>query len=110
LLSLRKRWSRFVFGEYGLWRVAHVVLGLSMLGVLVLHTGVRLGNNFNFLLLASFFLLTKFGSLASAVIAVESRPTRASRRWKQWSMLAHIVLTWPLPVLLGFHILSVYYF
>jgi nitrite reductase (NADH) large subunit len=110
LLSLRKRWSRFVFGEYGLWRVAHVVLGLSMLGVLVLHTGLRLGNNFNFLLLASFFLLTKFGSLASAVIAVESRPTRASRRWKQWSTLAHIVLTWPLPVLLGFHILSVYYF
>lgn len=110
LLSLRKRWSRFVFGDYGLWRVAHVVLGVSMLGVLVLHTGLRLGNNFNFLLLASFFLLTKLGSLASAVTAIESPPTRASRRWKLWSMRAHIMLAWPLPVLLGFHILSVYYF
>jgi nitrite reductase (NADH) large subunit len=110
LLSLRKRWSRFVFGDYGLWRIAHVALGLSMLGVLVLHTGLRLGNNFNFLLLAGFFLLTKLGSLASAVTAVESRPTRASRRWKQWSIRTHIMLTWPLPVLLGFHILSVYYF
>jgi nitrite reductase (NADH) large subunit len=110
LLSLRKRWSRFVFGEYGLWRIAHVALGLSMLGVLVLHTGLRLGNNFNFLLLAGFFLLTKLGSLASAVTAIESRPTRASRRWKQWSTRAHILLAWPLPVLLGFHVLSVYYF
>jgi nitrite reductase (NADH) large subunit len=110
LLSLRKRWSRLVFGDFGIWRVLHVVLGLSILGVLVLHTGLRLGNNFNFLLLASFFLLTKLGSLASAVVAVETRPTRASRRWKQWSTLAHIVLTWPLPALLGFHILSVYYF
>jgi len=110
LLSLRKRWSRFVFGDYGLWRVAHVALGLSMLGVLVLHTGLRLGNNFNFLLLASFFLLTKLGSVASAVTAIESLPTRASRRWKLWSTRAHIMLAWPLPVLLGFHILSVYYF
>jgi nitrite reductase (NADH) large subunit len=110
LLSLRKRWSRFSFGDFGLWRVAHVVLGMSMLGVLVLHTGLRLGNNFNFLLLVSFLLLTKLGSVASAVTAVESRPTRTSRRWKQWSTRTHIVLAWPLPVLLGFHILSVYYF
>jgi nitrite reductase (NADH) large subunit len=110
LLSLRKRWSRFVFGDYGWWRVAHVLLGLSMLAVLVLHTGLKLGHNFNFLLLAGFFLLTKLGSLASAVVAVETRPTRASRRWKQWSTRAHILLAWPLPALLGFHVLSVYYF
>lgn len=110
LLSLRKRWSRFVFGDYGVWRVAHVALGLSMLAVLMLHTGMRLGNNFNFLLLVSFFLLTKLGAVASAVVAIETRPTRASRRWKQWVTRAHIVLAWPLPVLLGFHILSVYYF
>ena len=110
VLSLRKRWSRFAFGDFGTWRVAHVVLGLVMLGVLVLHTGLRLGNNLNFLLLASFFMLTKLGSLASAAVALESRPTRASRRWKQVTTLAHMVLAWPLPALLGFHILSVYYF
>lgn len=110
LLSLRKRWTRFTFGEFGAWRLAHVALGLGMLGVLVLHTGLRLGNNFNFLLLASFFLLTKLGSLAAVGAAAETRPTRASRRWKQWTTLAHIMLGWPLPVLLGFHILSVYYF
>jgi len=110
LLSLRKRWSKFVFGDYSFWRVAHVVLGLTMLGVLVLHTGLRLGSNFNFLLLVSFFLLTKLGSVASAVVAVEHRPTRLSRQWKKFSTLTHIVLAWPLPALLGFHILSVYYF
>jgi nitrite reductase (NADH) large subunit len=110
LLSARKRWSRFAFGGYGHWRVAHVALGLGMLGVLVLHTGLRLGNNFNFLLLASFFVLTKLGSVASAVTAVERRPTRTTRQWKKLATLAHIVLAWPLPALLGFHILSVYYF
>jgi len=110
LLSLRKRWSRFVFGDFGFWRVAHVALGLGMLVVLVLHTGLRLGNNFNFLLLLSFFLLTKFGSVASAIVAAETRPTRTSRQWKQFSTLTHIVLAWPLPILLGFHILTVYYF
>jgi len=110
LLSLRKRWTRFVFGDFGTWRMIHVVLGLSMLGVLVLHTGLRVGNNFNFLLLAGFFLLTKLGSVASAVVAIERRPTRTSRQWKKFATLAHIVLAWPLPVLLGFHILTVYYF
>jgi len=110
LLSLRKRWKRFEFGGFGHWRAVHVVLGLSMLAILVVHTGMRLGHNFNFLLLAGFFMLTKLGSLASVAIAVEQRPTRASRRWKKLSTLAHIVVGWPLPVLLGFHILSVYYF
>jgi len=110
LLSMRKRWLRFTYGDFGGWRVAHVVLGLSMLGVLVLHTGLRLGNNFNFLLLAGFFLLTKLGTVAGAAVAIERRPTRLSRQWKTLATLAHIVLTWPLPVLLGFHILSVYYF
>ena len=110
LLSLRKRWPRFVFGTFGGWRVVHVVLGLCMLGVLVLHTGLRLGNNLNFLLLISFVLLTKLGSLAGATVAAERHPTRRTRLWKKYTALAHIVLTWPLPVLLGFHILSVYYF
>ncbi len=109
-LSARKRISRINIGDYGLWRAAHVVLGLAALAVLVLHTGLRLGNNLNFYLLASFLVLTKLGSVAAAVVAVETRPTRASRRGKQFATLAHIVLAWPLPALLGFHILSVYYF
>jgi len=110
LLSLRKRWARFTFGGYGHWRAVHVILGLSMLALLALHTGLKLGHNFNFLLLAGFFMLTKIGSLAGVAIAVEQHPTRASRRWKKLSALAHVVAAWPLPVLLGFHILSVYYF
>jgi nitrite reductase (NADH) large subunit len=110
LLSLRKRWPRLVFGNFGWWRVAHVALGLAMLGTLVMHTGLRLGNNLNFLLLASFFMLTKLGSVAAVAVAVEQRPTHASRKWKRFSTLAHVLLAWPLPALLGFHILSVYYF
>jgi len=110
LLSLRKRWSRFKTGDFGWWRVMHVVLGLGALAVLVAHTGLHSGMNFNFYLLASFLALTKLGSLSSVVVALEARPTRASRRWKQLATWAHILLVWPVPALLTFHVLSVYYF
>jgi len=109
-LSLRKRWSRFTRGEFGWWRLAHVVLGLGALALLVVHTGLHSGINFNFYLLASFLALTKFGSLSSVVVALEARPSHASRRWKQLAVWTHILLVWPLPALLVFHILSVYYF
>jgi nitrite reductase (NADH) large subunit len=109
-LSLRKRWTRFSFGDYGWWRVAHVALGLAALTVLIAHTGLHAGQNLNFYLLVSFLALTKVGSLASTVVALEARPSRASRRLKAFTTWAHILLVWPLPALLAFHILSVYYF
>jgi nitrite reductase (NADH) large subunit len=109
-LSLRKRWSRCALGAYGWWRVAHVTLGLGALAVLVAHTGLNPGNNLNLYLLLSFLALTKLGSLAGTVVALETRPSRASRRLKAVTTWAHILLVWPLPALLGFHILSVYYF
>jgi nitrite reductase (NADH) large subunit len=43
-------------------------------------------------------------------VALEARPSRASRHWKQLATWTHILLVWPLPALLTFHILSVYYF
>jgi nitrite reductase (NADH) large subunit len=109
-LSLRKRWSRFRLGDFGWWRVVHVALGVAALAVLVAHTGLHTGNNVNFYLLASFLGLTKLGSLSGMVVAVEARPSRASRRWRRLTTWAHILLVWPLPALLGFHILPVYYF
>jgi nitrite reductase (NADH) large subunit len=110
LLSLRKRWQRFSLGQYPWWRIAHVVLGTLAVVVLLVHTGLRLGNHLNFLLIASFLALTALGSIAGAVVALERVPNRWTRRVRALSGYWHVVLLWPLPALLGFHILKVYYF
>jgi nitrite reductase (NADH) large subunit len=109
-LSLRKRWKRLTLWAYPWWRLAHVALGTAAVAVLVVHTGLRLGNHLNFLLIAGFLALTALGASAGAVAAIERAPTRASRRWRALSGYGHVMLMWPLPALLGFHILTVYYF
>ncbi len=110
LLSLRKRWKRFTFGSFPWWRLAHVVLGTVAVAILVVHTGLRLGNHLNFLLVAAFLALTALGTLAGAVTVLERAPSPWSRRLRALSGYWHVALLWPLPALLGFHILSVYYF
>lgn len=111
LLSLRKRLKRFRFGAYGYWRVMHTVLGVLTLLILLLHTGLRLGENLNFYLMACFVGLAILGAAAGTVTAYESRKASlALGRWRRCSAWAHILLFWPLPVLLGFHILKSYYF
>jgi len=110
LLSLRKRWKRLALGAYPWWRVAHAALGTLAAATLVAHTGLRLGNHLNFLLIAGFLALTALGASAGAVAALERVPNRWSRRLRAWSGYWHVALLWPLPALLGFHVLAVYYF
>jgi nitrite reductase (NADH) large subunit len=65
--------------------------------------------------LASTFLgLNLVGAVTGVVTALESRAAGARavalRRWRPRIAALHILLLWPLPVLLAFHIISVYYF
>ncbi|MBA1149040.1 NAD(P)/FAD-dependent oxidoreductase [Ectothiorhodospiraceae bacterium WFHF3C12] len=107
LMSARKRIGRFRKGGYPAWRVFHAGLGAATIAVLIAHTGLSLGDNLNRLLMLDFLALSGAGAAAGAVFAV-ARPLRVrARRWSAW---AHILLGWPLPALLGFHVLSVYYF
>lgn len=110
LLSLRKRWKRISFGTYPWWRVIHVVLGTLAVATLAVHTGLRLGNHLNFLLIAGFLALIALGAIAGAAVAFERVPNRWTRSVRALSGYWHVALLWPLPALLGFHILSVYYF
>ncbi len=111
LLSLRKRIRRFALGDFGWWRVLHAALGLAGLAGLFAHTGLRLGNNFNRLLMLDFLGLVLLGTLAGAVVAIEARlDVLAARRLRTFWTWAHLVAVWPLPLLLSFHILSAYYF
>lgn len=110
-LSLRKRLAKVSFGNYDLWRMAHVVLGIAALLALVVHTGFRLGSELNFLLMLNFVLLAVAGANASTAVATEHRmvPAMAKKQRKLWNK-AHLLLFWSLPVLLGFHIAKTYYF
>lgn len=111
LISVRKRVSSFMLGDYDLWRVSHIVLGIAALLALIAHTGFRFGSELNFFLMINFLLLAVAGANASTVVATEHRmvPSIAKKQRKLWNKI-HLLLFWSLPVLLSFHVLKTYYF
>ncbi|MEM9018471.1 MAG: FAD-dependent oxidoreductase, partial [Verrucomicrobiota bacterium] len=112
VLSLRKRFRWFRFGEFVNWRTIHSAFGLTSLLALFAHTGFQFGDNLNFWLMFVFVLLNLLGAFAGIVASLEVRGTGRvaiyARRLRPALTWAHIVLFWPFPILLGFHILSVY--
>ena len=112
LLSLRKRWSRFSFGDFGGWRFAHALIGAGTLIFLIAHTGFRFGNNLNQVLMVSFLVLNLVGTFAGGITAVAAkhRTSATIHAWQHWLIQAHTVLFWPLPIFILFHIIAVYYF
>ena len=111
LMSLRKRIKLFSWGGFAGWRLVHIALSVLSLVVLVAHTGLNMGENLNFWLLTNFLLLALLGGIVGAVIAQQHRlGLNAGAKVRQWSFWGHLLLSWPLPALLSFHVLSVYYF
>lgn len=111
VLSLRKRFKRFTWGEFGHWRAVHAVLGMITLVALVSHTGFRLGANLNYVLMLNFLALAFVGALAGAVTVLERRLSpRAGKRLRSFWTGAHVAMAWPLPVLVIMHIVMAYYF
>lgn len=112
-LSMRKRVGWLSFGSFAGWRIVHIAIGLAALVGLFAHTGLRLGTNLNLWLVASFLSLALAGALAGATTALEHRlfaaqdPAQRARRASFW---IHLFASWPLPLLLAMHILTVYYF
>ncbi len=111
LLSLRKRFDLMAFMTFNSWRLVHVSLGILCLLMLVLHTGFRMGDNLNLWLMINFTSLAFIGALAGIVIGWDKLlGVKLYQRLRSWFTWGHIISFWPLPVLLGFHIVSVYYF
>lgn len=110
-LAIRKRFKKFNVGHVDSWRYAHSIVGIIALVMLMVHTGMRLGDNLNFALMSAFLGATLTGSLVGVFMARNHHwsdfKLRKHRLW--WSRIHHTLL-WMLPPLLGFHILSVYYF
>lgn len=111
-LSARKRIKKLAFGTYGLWRVFHSAIGLMCVFGLVLHTGMHLGANLNFALMVSFIGTLAIGGLTGIVTSLESKagtpPPPWVKAWRPRMTWVHVFLTWPLPVLIAFHILAFY--
>lgn len=111
LMSLRKKMTLFKFGDYAWWRLLHIILGLACVIVLILHTGFHLGSNFNQILMFNFIGVLTMGSVAGALISLNHKMSASySHKLRKLWIWIHILLTWPLPALIGFHILTVYYF
>lgn len=111
-LSLRKRWGKFSFGVYGLWRVFHSTIGFLCLAGLIAHTGFCFGANLNFALMISFLGTIAFGVVTGVVTSFESRSGRPSPQWiktlRPVLTWGHVLMTWPLPVLVLFHAMAFY--
>ncbi len=99
--SLRKRWSRLQWGNFGGWRLAHSALGILVMAALVAHTGLRLGSGFNRIVVSTFLLAGVLGALAA--LLVDSRQQRLG-------FWIHLIVLWPLPALILFHVVTSYYF
>lgn len=111
LISLRKRFTWLRLGEYASWRLVHVVLGVLAAVILLIHTGAHLGENLNFYLMFCFVGLMLAGIALSGMMSVEHHmSTGMASRVRKSLVWAHIILLWPVPILLAFHILNAYYF
>jgi len=110
-LGLRKRWKKINFGHVDLWRYVHSIIGVAALILLMIHTGVRMGSNLNFVLMTVFLAATMTGSLVGVFMTKNHHwsDLKLAKHRLWWSRVHHTLL-WMLPPLLGFHILTAYYF
>ena len=111
VMSLRKRLNLKFIGEFALWRLVHVFVGVAGVALLMFHTGFHMGENLNRLLLINFLGAIFLGFIAATILGSSHKlsSSRARTQIKYWNFL-HTLITWPLPVLIVVHIASVYYF
>jgi nitrite reductase (NADH) large subunit len=111
VLSLRKRWKRFSWLDVPTFRAIHGVIGALTVLALYVHTGLSLGAKINFWLATDFLVVIGVGAVAGVVNAISRRWSPvAARDRRLLSLRAHLVVFWPLPVLVLLHVFQVYYY
>lgn len=113
-LSLRKRFSRFTIGSHAFWRAIHSAIGAAVIVALAVHTGLRMGQNLNFVLSSTFLAVAALGTTIGIAAALERRTAGTTsmwlRRWRPRLTTIHNVLFWPLPALVIVHVFSFYWY
>ena len=111
LLSMRKRWARVSKGEFSTWKNLHLISGVGILAVLLVHTGAHFGGYLNTALVISFLGASLLGVASSVITGMGSGVSEMlQRQWRVALNFGHVILLWPAPVLITLHILTVYYF
>jgi len=109
LISLPRRYDWVSKFDSGTFRLIHVWLGVLALILLFFHTGFSLGGTHTTILMICFLALFILGSAAGITISLQDKFTPAQTySYKKSFKWIHIVVSWPLPVLLLTHILSTY--
>jgi len=111
LLSARKRsrWPRF--GDFETWKLVHAALGLACLLGGFLHTGLRLGQGLDRALVLVFLGSTFLGGASGGwALLLPNLPPEWQQTVRTYLVRSHIYLLWPLPLLVLFHLLKVYWF
>lgn len=113
-IGLRKR-VRLTdrLGSFDAWRLVHNGIGLAVLAGFFAHTGFNLGSGWNLALGLTLVATVLVGAVAGLATGGdhELRARRIGsarkppRRLPTW---AHILLLWPLPALIVFHVLASY--
>lgn len=110
VLSLKKRTSLLNRFSWNSLRAIHIGLAISALVALIVHTGFHRGNHLNFALFSGFMIASITGAAAGLIAGVEHRLSPPLRAIRRPLTLAHILSLWPLPLLVAFHIVAVYWF
>lgn len=112
VLSPRKRVKKLQsLGQFDGWRLFHIVSGVLIVAALLAHTGFRLGHGLNLWLMTAFTGLLLAGGIVTLGISQEHKlSTTSARKLRKTGFWLHLLLFWPVPALLGFHILKTYYF
>lgn len=108
-LPIQKRFRALKTGRYAIWRAIHTLTGVLSLIILFLHTGFHFGANFNAWLLLVFAILNLSGGLVGVFTGFSARGGAIFTRLRPYVAWFHILCFWPIPILVLFHIFSVYY-
>jgi nitrite reductase (NADH) large subunit len=111
LLSARKRLRFFRALDVGAFRAAHTLLAVLAIATAAAHTGLRLGTALNRVLMIDFLAAAAFGLLTATVFGTSHRLGAVlGRDLRLRASALHVVIVWPLPILLALHVVAAYFY
>lgn len=111
VFPLRDRLPKWARLEFSNARVTHSVIGLACLVFAAVHTGLRMGANLNWFLMLFVVGVLVLGIGSALVSGLEHRlPQRMGSVLRTGWRNAHAAVVLPIPVLLLFHVLAVYFY
>jgi len=110
-LLLNKHLKLLTFSSYDTWRLIHVIVIALAALILLIHTNMSMGHNFNFQVMTMFLITMISGTIISLLIYFEhSFFDFIVARLRVFWVRLHILLVSLFCVFIALHITSVYYF